>query len=100
MKLLTNIQWKYLLLAVILLYTLLWLLDPGKAKRILWGAVSVMDSLMTQLFSPSSPSTFQFDHFLLTHLTQKSDGEKIVNTPTTGNAVKLSSLLPPFTKGD
>ena len=51
MKLLKNFQWKYLVIAVILLYALLWLLDPDKAQRILWGVVSVMDGLMTQLFS-------------------------------------------------
>ena len=66
MKLLTNFQWKYLIVAVILLYALLWLLDPGKAKRILGGAVSVMDSLITQLFYLSSSSTLQFDPILFT----------------------------------
>ena len=66
MKLLTNSQWKYLIFAVILLYVLLWLLDPGKARRVLWGAISVIDSLITQLFHPSSSATSQFYPTLLT----------------------------------
>jgi uncharacterized membrane protein YfhO len=57
MKLLKNFQWKYLVIAVILLYALLWLLDPDKAQRILWGVVSVMDGLMTSLLSFLAPST-------------------------------------------
>jgi hypothetical protein len=66
MKLLTHFQWKYLIFAFVLLYALLWLLDPVKARRVLWEAISVIDSLITQLFYPSSSSTLQFDPILFT----------------------------------
>jgi hypothetical protein len=58
MRLLTYFQWKYLIVVVILLYVLFWLLDPNEAKQVLWGAISIINSLITPLFYLSSLSTF------------------------------------------
>jgi len=66
MKLLTHFQWKHLIFTLVVLYVLLWLLDPVKARRVLWGAISVINSLITQLFHPSSSSTLRFDPILFT----------------------------------
>jgi hypothetical protein len=68
MKLLTHFQWKHLIFTFVMLYALLWLLDPNKAKRVFGGAISVINSLITQLFDPSSSSTstLRFDPILVT----------------------------------
>lgn len=58
MRLLTYFQWKYLIVVVILLYVLFWLLEPSKAKQVLWGAISIVNSLITPLLYLSSLSTF------------------------------------------
>jgi hypothetical protein len=66
MKLLTHFQWKHLIFTIIMLYGLLWLLDPNKAKRVFGGAISVINSLITQLFDPSNSTTLRFDPILVT----------------------------------
>jgi hypothetical protein len=61
MKLLTYFQWRHLIFAFVILYALLWLLDPNKAKRVFGGVISVIDSLITQSFYSSGSSTLRFD---------------------------------------
>ncbi len=61
MKLLRSFKLRHFIIIFIILYVLLWLLDPGKAKGIFLGAVSVIDNLVMYTFhsSTSTPPTTQ-----------------------------------------
>ena len=56
MKLIKSFKLSYFIILFLILYALIWILDPSKAKGIFWGSIGVIDQLLVLLNHPETTS--------------------------------------------